>query len=487
MIFLFMAAKNIRSIEQLKNVNKKEAGIVLGIKNIPNRLKIREWLYCASIKKKSLKLLGDFFRSQISAGIVGFWIWFTDGHLLPYNGKEPVHYSYSTQRRMPQPGQTNMVTCDENGRIVDFEIQEGKGNLRSHIIDTALKWKDDLPEMPVMVFDREGFGKEFFLNLVDNKIPFVTWEKNVDAKELALIEEEKFVHEFTFNNKEYSVFEEEKKFEIKINDVDKTTKEFCLRCIYIWNKTSQRRTCGLSWTGEKEMSTIDCAKAILSRWGASENTFKHFKDRHPMHYRPGFCFVESEKQDIANPEKKEKQSFIKTIKNRLNKLYKEFTAKKESLNKDGKPRENSAKERLKEEIEEQEKMLESTKMEISQLPDRVDVSSMEDYQSFKSIDNEGKNLFDFVTCSVWNARKLMVDWLRSSFSQENEVVDLFYAITNCHGWVKCSQDEVIVRLEPLQQPKRRAAQEKLCRILSNLGVQTPTGKYMVVEVGDSPL
>ena len=27
------------------------------------------------------------------------------------------------------PGQTNMVTCDITGRIVDFEIQKGKGNL----------------------------------------------------------------------------------------------------------------------------------------------------------------------------------------------------------------------------------------------------------------------------------------------------------------------------------------------------------------------
>ncbi len=92
--------------------------------------------------------------------------------------------------------------------------------------------------------------------------------------------------------------------------------------------------------------------------------------------------------------------------------------------------------------------------------------SLENYKSFKKIDNEGKNLFDFVTSSVWNARKQMVDWLSQSFDQKNEVVDLFYAITNCHGWVKSSKTEVIVRLEPIQQPKRRAAQEQLCRKLT---------------------
>ena len=116
-----------------------------------------------------------------------------------------------------------------------------------------------------------------------------------------------------------------------------------------------------------------------------------------------------------------------------------------------------------------------------------DVSTLEDYRSFKRIDNEGKNLFDFVTTSVWNARKQMVDWLRPHYNRENEIVDLFYAITECQGWIRSTGTEVIVRLEPLQQPKRRAAQTQLCRKLTSIGAQTPTGKWLTVEVGNSPL
>jgi hypothetical protein len=36
-------------------------------------------------------LLKDFFRYQLRAGLVGMWLWFTDGHLLPYTGQEKVH------------------------------------------------------------------------------------------------------------------------------------------------------------------------------------------------------------------------------------------------------------------------------------------------------------------------------------------------------------------------------------------------------------
>lgn len=131
--------------------------------------------------------------------------------------------------------------------------------------------------------------------------------------------------------------------------------------------------------------------------------------------------------------------------------------------------------------------MEQLRQDKSKLPERVDVSQLEDYRSFKKIDNEGKYLFDFVTSSVWNARKQMVDWLRPFFNQENELVDLFYTITYCHGWIKSTDKEVIVRLEPLQQKSRRLAQEQLCRKLTSLGAQTPNGKWLVIEVGESPI
>jgi len=122
-----------------------------------------------------------------------------------------------------------------------------------------------------------------------------------------------------------------------------------------------------------------------------------------------------------------------------------------------------------------------------QLPERVDVSNLENYKSFKKIDNEGKNLFDFVTASVWNARKDMTDWLLSHYPNENEYVDLFYAITQCHGWIKSGADRVVVRLEPLQQPSRRKAQEQLCKKLNALNTRIPIGKILQIEVGQSPI
>ncbi len=491
MVFVLMVARNVPSIEQLKNIRSRESGLILGLKRLPSKPNLWEWFYNAADLKRSNLLLYDYFRHQLCTGIVGTWVWFVDGHLLPYSGKEKVHYSYNTQRRIPMPGRTNLVTCDISGRIVDFEIQEGKGNLRNYLISLQKKWAKELTDRPLTVFDREGYGGDFFHSLIDGGIPFVTWDKYVDTAKLAKIDSDLFCEEITVNEKKYGLFEGTKEFSCTLetpgNEDGEQQLKFHVRRIYIWNKSCNRRTCGLAWTGEVEVSTADCARAILNRWGASENTFKHLYDRHPFNYHPGFKLKESEEQEIVNPDIKGKQNEIKKLQRSLNRLFKKFSKAKDVVNKDGTPRRNSMKGKIKTEISTLEAELNTAREAKKELPKKIDVSTLEDYKSFKQIDNEGKNLFDFVTSSVWNARKQMVDWLGRYFDQENEVVDLFYAITNCHGWVKSSTTEVIVRLEPIQQPKRRSAQEQLCRKLTSLGARLPTGKWLVVEVGDSPL
>ena len=487
MVFLLMAARNIRSIEQLKNVRSSEAGVIVGIKRLPCRSKLWQWFYSVADKGVSEKVLKDYFHYQIRAGYVGLWLWFTDGHLLPYTGKESVRWGYNTQRRMPVAGRTSLVTCDSNGQIVDFSIEEGKGDLRGRIASLSKKWSGEVPAGQVMVFDREGYGAEFFYGLLTEGISFVTWEKYVDTKALASLENEKFTEEFEFNGKTYSIFEGQKTFTYTAEEAGADTKTFTLRKIYLWNKSSQRRTCGLAWERTQQMSAKDCALAILSRWGASENTFKHLMNRHPLHYHPGFKLVKSDNQLIDNPVMKEKETLISRLKKELSKLYKKHAKSKEALNHDGTPRHNSVREQVKKNIATHEAEVQRLKEEKKHLSEKVDVSTLQDYRSFKEIDNEGKYLFDFVTTSVWNARKKMVHWLRPFFDCDNEVVDLFYALTDCHGWIKSTKAEVIVRLEPLQQPKRRLAQEQLCRKLTALGAQTPKGKWMVIEVGESPV
>lgn len=481
-IFVLMCAKNICSIEQLKNVRLKEAGAIIGISRIPSLPVVWYMFYQTSKKKLSKTLINSFFVWQVSIGAVCRRFWFTDGHVLLYTGKEKMHKIFNTKRRQTEPGCVNFVTCDIEGKVVDFEIKEGGANLRDHIIELHDKWSEFFvkSEFPVHVFDREGDGCNFFYRLVKKKCPFVTWEKNADKKKLYSLPESDFTGEIRVNGRKYLYFENQKKFTYE--DDSEKKHPFTLRRFYIINTATQKRTAGLTHNGNTELSKEDCIYAILNRWGASENTFKHMGSRQPMSYRPGFKLVTSKNQTIANPQIKELEKEIKSKEKEHLKKCKILAGKEKKINNSGQIRSNDIYTRLKSELANIKSEIINLKQKKSELPERVDVSGLENYNNFKIHNNEGKIMFDFVSSLVWNVRKKGVEILCQLYPYKNDVVDLFYAIINCHGSVKINEKEIKIILEPLQQPTRRSAQIDFCRKLTELGVKTPGKKSMIIQV-----
>jgi transposase len=493
MVFVLMAVRNLRSLEQLKHVRHAEAGRLLGLGSLPCLDTLWGWFYQVAQQHRAETLLASGFADQLQRGQVGTEVWFTDGHLLPYTGGHQVHAAYHTQRRMPTPGQTNLVTSDGRGRIVCFAIQEGKGDLRARILALgAYAREQSLGVMPLQVFDREGDGLAFFSALVAQNIPFVTWEKHANQPRLRALETARFTDTLSLNGTDYRLLAETKSCTYQPEPAGEDVAappahRFDLRRVVVWNRRTDHRTSVLCWDGGLALTPAAIAAAMLSRWGASENTFKHLKERHPYHYHPGFGVSASEKQDIANPARKALDEQRHTLKAQLTRLYQQHSKSTPTTNKDGTARANSKQARLAAAIAVGEAELERLTTARDQLPERVEVGTLTDYRSFQAIDNEGKNLFDFVTASVWNVRRQLIDWLEDSYAKDSDRVDLLYAILHCHGWIRSDAQGVVVRLEPLQQPARRAAQEQLCRKLTGLGAKIPGGKWLRIEVGDAPL
>lgn len=483
-VFVLMCAKNIGSIEQLKNVNLKEAGAIIGLTRLPSLPIIWDMFYQTAKNCLSKTLLNYYFAWQVSIGAVSRRFWFTDGHVLPYTGKEKMHDIYNTKKRQPEPGCVNFVTCDIKGKIVDFEIEEGGSNLRDHIVGLHNKWKDCFSEggSPVLVFDREGDGSEFFYRLVSSQCPFVTWEKHTDKIKLASLPESGFTGEIWVNKIKYLYQENQKKFTYQDKEGEKHG--FELRRFYIINTSTQRRTSGLAYNGDTQLTQGDCVYAILNRWGASENTFKHMGNRQPSSYRPGFNLLTSKNQSIANPKVKELKKTIKSTEKKYQKKCKELAQYDKNINASGKARSNDKYTRLKSELEVLKTTIDDLKREKSVLSERVDISELEGYKSYKTHDNEGKNMFDFASSLVWNARKIGVEILGQYYPFKNDLVDLFYAIIHCHGSLRINEKEIKVVLEPLEQRSRRAAQIDFCRRLTGLGAKTPGGKRMIIQVAD---
>lgn len=75
MIFILMTAINIRSLEQLKNVRKREAGVIIGLGRIPSKPKVWEWFYRAAHLKIGQKVLDDYFLHQVRSGQLQLFVY----------------------------------------------------------------------------------------------------------------------------------------------------------------------------------------------------------------------------------------------------------------------------------------------------------------------------------------------------------------------------------------------------------------------------
>jgi len=482
-LFAQMLIHDIKSVEQLKAVKCRELGVVCGLDRTPSRTIFSLWLNAVAEKAQALTLIKQFFVNQIKAGLVSCYLLYADGHFIPYAGKERVHKGYSTQRRLAMPGQTTVVFHDATGRIVYFQLQEGKGNLRQIIEEIAAEIKNHLdePSAPLIVSDRENWSIEHFVRMSPHRL--LTWEKYTNEAEIHALTDALFSEPITINEHRYRFYEFPEKQTYWNTD---KTMSVDLRRIVIWNLESNRRPVCVS--NDTIEDTVFLAQAMLGRWGKSENGFKYLAERFNPHYIPLLCATqESEHQEIDNPIYKELKTQKQQLKNKLQMNINQLARVQEVYNQDGSVRANSQRQRLLTERTAISSELQAVVEKLQTTPERTSLAETTNGQeTFKIIDGEAKNLFDLVQAIVWNGRRTLIDMLRRHYHDERDVVNLLDHISRCHGWIKTTSKAVHVRLEALDLPRFSAAQKEFCNSLNHLKARLPNGKILKFSVGSAP-
>jgi len=476
-LFIMMHVNKISSVEQLKLSYKKEFGQILGLKKLSYLSKIRENIWNLVELQEADSVMKSFFKHQLINGIVSVWRVFLDGHLVPYSGKEKIHKAHSTQRSLMMPGQTEFFGHDGNGNIVYFDIQEGKGDMMESFVNLSTfikKYNSDVP--PLVVVDRELWGVEKFLSI--KELRFVTWEKNCDKKKLSELPIDKFTTSLTVNGKDYICFEQKKTY----FSVDKQSVE--LRRIICRNTADTKSFAIVS--NDKLETTEVIAQSMLSRWGASENGFKHMGTRTAMHYNPTWKIEsESKNQEIANPEHIALKKELKKKKQELSKVQKELGKKDPAITKKGTLRKSLFRNKKIEKRSTLEQEIVRIANQISGCPERIDIRKVND-KSFMKIDNQGKKWWNITEMLFWNSRKKLSNILFTYLPDKRDLLPVLDAITNSKGWIKSTKNVFVIKLEPLEESKFKDAQIQLCRHLNAKNIKLPNGKLLQYDVGENP-
>ena len=473
-LFVMMHVNQIGSMEQFKTVFKNEFGCLLGLPRLFSAPRLWKIIHEAVALKKSLALRKYFFHYQMRKGLVSLWYLFIDGHFIPYTGKEKTHKNFHTQRAMMQPGQNEIFIHDIQGRIVYFDLQEGKGNMLEVIKEqskTIAPYLDNVP--PLFVADKEIWGVDKFLSMQDCR--FITWEKNTNAEETGLIDASLFSKSFALNDTEYQVYETSKVYKnIKGNSVK-------LRRIVIWNKKTGKRPVAVASDEYEDALTL--AKAMLNRWGKSENSFKHMGTRTKMHYNPVIKISrDSQNQDILNPEFIKLNKELSKLKRQLSKTEREIGQKPITLKKEGGIRKNQSRDYLLKQQNKLQSQIQEIKAKLEKCHQRVDSSSIEGKRQFKVIETEGKYLWDISETIMWNSRKYLSKLLEEYLPNKRDLLPVLDAITSSKGKVKITKDAVIVVLEALERKQFYQAQLQLCRKLNQMNVKFSNQKILFFDV-----
>lgn len=452
-LFVLMNVLNIGSIEQLKTIYKHELGKLLGINKLFSHPVLWEKIHSVVKTGRGEMLKNMIFKTQIAKGLVALWYLFIDGHFIPYTGKEKIHKNYHTQVNKMEPGQNEIFIHDIQGRIVHFEIHEGKGDMIEVIRTKSKEYSELFNNIPpLFAVDRELWGVERFKSLSGCR--FITWEKNTSKEQVNKIDDKLFDKYLNKNNKEYQLTETRKKYhDNKGNSIE-------LRRIIFWNTKTNRRTVAVTNDTYEPVHTL--AAAMLNRWGKSENSFKHMGNRLNMHYNPVFDVSElSEKQQIANPQylklSKQKSKLLKEI----DKIKIKLANKPLTLNKDGSLRNNASRDVLSALCEQKQTRAKQLAEQLKECPEKISALQLDESKQYKKIATEGKTLWDISETLAWNTRKILEKMLEEFLSNKRDLLPVLDAITRSKGRIKITNDHIFVELEELERPAFRQAQQQL--------------------------
>ena len=477
-LFSMMLVHRIESVEQLKTVFNREFGKIIGVAQLFSKPVLWEKIHEVCNLNKSKMLIENFFLYQARKGLVSLWWLYIDGHFIPYYGADNIHKGYYTQRDQMMPGQTEMFVHDCNGKIVYFELQEGKGDLKEMMRRMSEKWSSYIGgTSPLIVADRESWGVDHFVSMEGNR--FITWEKFSQAKELSAISDECFGPEFEVNGREYKAFEDKKKYK------NKEGQEIELRRIIIWNKDTDRRSACVAQ--DEIEDTITLARAMLGRWGNSENSFKHMGDRLNMHYNPVMdVSMDSENQEMVNPEYSKLKKRLLEIKKEIDGCERDLGRLPTTINKDGKQRKSKKRKKLEDTRNRLKKEVGIVQESLKNCPEKVRLDEVKDSVTFKKVSTEGKNLWDMAESLVWNSRKKLIEIFKEYLPNPRDLIPVLEAITNVSGWIRSTPETIEIRLEPLDTPRFKAAQIQLCMRLTEMNIRLNNGKLLLYDVGHEP-
>lgn len=466
---------NIQSIEAVKLVNSSEFGLLLGRSRSPDKETLRERLAAMAQQYRSAGLIDAFAARLLGLSCIDKEVFFIDGHFLPYYGLSVLAKGYHTVRRLAMKGNELYLVSDLQGRPLWFRTDGAEIDFRPVLSSCADKLIELGIARPTLVFDRGGYGINFFHELAP-KADFVTWAKYVTGSSLAAISSESFRQGLKVNGSKYLIAEESRTVRESISTARKDGRdvptEMELRLVVIEDLANNVRI-GI-FTNNTSRPAGDIAYYMLQRWGKSENLFKELMSRFYLNYHPGYDIEILEKQPfVDNPDIVLYKRAGKTLEGELAELRDAVELTEVRIERRPDKRLDEKKQALVTEISRIQTDIEALTQKLKNTPDKISILELLKGRPMSRCDLEKKKLYDLMQFLAYHSRECLLEIFRDCYDDSRDIKPVLDRITTTAGYVKLFGKTIVVLLDWIEDRKHREAAQKLCLSLNQMKLRLP--------------
>lgn len=452
------------SVESLKKLERPEFGLLIGKASSPLNETIHDRLNSLVPLRHSERLIENAAISSIKAGYIDLGCLFIDGHVFPYHGIEPISKAYHTVRRMVIKGNMHYGVNDGRGRPLLFISEPAHRDFREVVLEIIDQLKGLGITFPRIVFDREGYGVDFFKAIAEKRATFITWGKHVAKKTLEAITD--WFCSVKVNGICYNLYEEPRAIRNDTASID-------LRMVVFENLNNSKRV--PIFTNNTRMPIYEVAELMLGRWGASEDYYKEMQARYNLNYNPGYDIKELISMPLVkNPKLKELKRKKKALSAKI-KALESLLGKKILNNSD----EALTVERLKNrqrkllpQLTSLSKKRDEIDKDLEKTPEKVSVVEILKGQKMKACDLEKKKIYDAIQIIAYNTRERLVELFKEAYKDSRDCKQILDMITSRGGIVKLFGKTLVVILDRFHNRKYQKAAEDFCNKINSMSAKS---------------
>ena len=491
LLLAFMALTRLKSIESLRYYAPGEWGKLLGLDRIPEARTLRNKVQLLSQDNQAKNWSAELCRYWMELEPEQAGILYIDGHVRVYNGSQtqlPKHHvarqklclrattdywvnamdgqPFMVINKVADPG---LIKTIENDILPELEARVPN---QSEHIDAALL---PHPHKFSLVFDREGYSPELMGRLKVKQIAVYTY------------------HKYPGDNWPEAEFSD---YMLTLPAGQKTQVKLAERGVCLSNKLWVRevrklterghQTSVLSTDYQSDLTRI--AAAMFARW-SQENYFKYMREHYGLDRLADYS-VETitDPIQVVNPIYRDLDGKVRSQVGKLNRILSIYGAMHFEGNLDDEQLEAflDKKASLREEIDQQNCIVEGLKMARKNTQRHVNVLDLPEEDKFKQLSTQSKHLIDTLKMIAYRAETAMTNSVRDNLSHSTEARTLLQALykTEADLLPDKQNNTLTIRLHHLANVMSDKVIETLCTELNATETLFPrTNLRMVFKIG----